>query len=830
MSLFAGLGEGAAREKITEPARLFRSLPNRQAQFVAPRDIQTEVWKKWYGRRDERDLVLKMNTGSGKTVVGLIILLSSLNENVGPAVYLVPDKQLQDQVLNTAKALDISATTEVDDAGFRRGDSILVITMAKLVNGLSKFGVRGATTHRRVPIGTIVIDDAHASIPIVESQFSMIIKRENPAYAPLLQLFSDDIKSQSLSDWTGIVTNEGSSVVAVPYWAWIDKLDAAGQILVSQGNDDDNRFTWPLIKANLGICDVAVSPREMEVALSAPYMEAIPSFADAKRRVYMTATLADDSVVASKLGADPLTIVDPVAPEYASDLGDRMILMPIETSTVVKPEDVKEMAVRLAATQNVVVLVPSKFRAQQWAAYTDEIHDKNTILDCVARLNQRRVGLVVLVAKYDGLDLPGDACRVLIIDGLPERYSPLERVELYALGSSDVIRTNQIQRVEQGMGRGIRSATDYAAVILLDPRLVERLYTVADRAVLSPGTRAQLDLSDTLADTALKGKDITVFETAIRDFLDRDLAWTRPAKDAIDALPYPEPVAVPDHVVAERKGFEAALQQRYVEAGEAILAVVDGIPDTLERGWLKQRAASYLHHVDPTRAREIQRSALIDNNWISRPPMQINVQRITLARQQSSMSMTHIADTYSDAKSFEIKAEALLADLTPVPVDGTHKQFEAALKELGLILGFASARPDHDNRVGPDNLWAIGGDHYFVIECKSEATAAQISRTDLEQLTHSADWFESVYTEERFTNTPILIHPSRTPFANAVPRQGARVMAFDKLTGLRQAVRQFVQSVGQGTWPPSEDAVKSSLTQEKLLGSQMESAWTQKFD
>jgi len=400
-------------------------------------------------------------------------------------------------------------------------------------------------------------------------------------------------------------------------------------------------------------------------------------------------------------------------------------------------------------------------------------------------------------------------------------------VELYAIGSSDVIRTNQIQRVEQGMGRGIRSATDYAAVILLDPRLVGRLYTSQDRAVLSPGTRAQLDLSEALAERVLKGKDISVFEHAIRDFLARDLAWTQPAKDVIDALPYPDPVAVPPHVVAERAGFEAALQQRYLEAGEAVLAGVDGVSDAPLRGWLKQRAASYLHHVDPTRAREIQRAALIDNNWISRPPMQINVQRITLARQQSSMAMTHITDTYASAKTFEIKMEALLADLTPVPVAGTHKQFEAALKELGLVLGFASARPDHDTRVGPDNLWAIGGDHYFVLESKSEAVAAQISRTDLEQLSHSEDWFRSVYTEERFSSTPIIIHPSRVAFANAVPRQGARVLTFEKLTGLRHAVKNFAQSVSQGAWPPSEQSVKDALTQEKLLGTQISSAWTQ---
>ena len=40
-----------------------------------------------------------MNTGSGKTVVGLLILKSCLNEEKGPAVYVVPDSYLVKQVI-----------------------------------------------------------------------------------------------------------------------------------------------------------------------------------------------------------------------------------------------------------------------------------------------------------------------------------------------------------------------------------------------------------------------------------------------------------------------------------------------------------------------------------------------------------------------------------------------------------------------------------------------------------------------------------------------------------------------------------------------------------
>lgn len=44
-----------------------------------------------------------MNTGSGKTVAGLMILQSCLNEEKGPAVYVVPDNYLVAQVCEEAK-------------------------------------------------------------------------------------------------------------------------------------------------------------------------------------------------------------------------------------------------------------------------------------------------------------------------------------------------------------------------------------------------------------------------------------------------------------------------------------------------------------------------------------------------------------------------------------------------------------------------------------------------------------------------------------------------------------------------------------------------------
>lgn len=89
-----------SKPKPIEPREIFMTLPAKDKQYEYPRDVQSEVWKKWFANRQKQNAIIKMNTGSGKTVVALMILQSCLNEGIGPAVYVVPDKYLASQVCN----------------------------------------------------------------------------------------------------------------------------------------------------------------------------------------------------------------------------------------------------------------------------------------------------------------------------------------------------------------------------------------------------------------------------------------------------------------------------------------------------------------------------------------------------------------------------------------------------------------------------------------------------------------------------------------------------------------------------------------------------------
>ncbi len=77
----------------TDPIDLYQSLYHKDG-YAYLRGIQEEVLKKMASKTRRERVLCKMNTGSGKTLVSLMMLYSKLVERVGTAVYVCPDNYL----------------------------------------------------------------------------------------------------------------------------------------------------------------------------------------------------------------------------------------------------------------------------------------------------------------------------------------------------------------------------------------------------------------------------------------------------------------------------------------------------------------------------------------------------------------------------------------------------------------------------------------------------------------------------------------------------------------------------------------------------------------
>ena len=806
---------------LLSPRDIFTALPERAPGYGYLRDVQGQVLDLWEARRTERDLSVKMNTGSGKTIVGLLILQSCLNEGISPALYVAPNTYLTEQVTQQAARLGIAVTDDVESARYLSGQAIGTVNIHKLMNGRSVFGGPGSSRGVPIPIGSLVVDDAHAALATTEAQATIVLQAGHPARDRLFEMFRTDLRRQSESAVMDIDVGEPSALVAVPFWAWANRTTEVRQVLSEYRDDDELRFALPLIGDTLSFSTAVFTSSALEVRPPFPPVGRVRSFDDAARRVYLTATLPDDTVLVGDFGASSASISRPITPSSAADIGDRLIIAPQEINTTIGDEAIRQSMRTFADSVNVVVLVPSFRRAEHWVNVADVTAAADDIAAVTRRLQSEHVGLVVLVNKYDGIDLPEDACRILVLDGLPEAYGALERLQAVALGRGGPMAARQIQRIEQGMGRGVRSAEDYCVIVLVGRRLLQLIADPRYAADLSPATSAQLQLSKEVADH-LDGRGLGELEDLIRQVLRRDASWVALSRSRVAGVTY-GPARVQADVVRGRQAFDLAAAGQFAAAVLEMRTAADLIDDPKAKGWALQMVATYQQQIDSAAAQQTLQGAIGLNRQLTKPLQGIPFRRLTATDTQARVAAGFLSRTYTDPTALTIGVNALLESLVFDP-DRTD-DFEQAMEELGEHLGFAAQRPDKESGSGPDVLWAAGANRYFVIECKSGSTATQISRHDAGQLGQSLAWFDAQYGPGN-QRTPWLIHPSQVIANNATSPEDMRVVDDERLTRLLEAVRRMNVALANRNAFGDPDIVAEQLRANHLTAGDVGSSYS----
>ncbi|MHB1494672.1 MAG: DEAD/DEAH box helicase [Acidithiobacillus sp.] len=814
---FAKLNAGTGA-KQTDPRKIFTTL-KRDARFKRPLDEQADVLDAWYVRRNAKDLTLKMNTGGGKTVVGLLCLQSALNENVKPAVYVTPDNFLANQVIQEAKALGISTTEDEEDPDFLAGRAILVVNVWKLFNARSVFGVGQV----KIPIGCIVVDDAHACLGVVHDQFSIKADASTLVYDGLFNLFENDLDHQSPTGLLDLKANDSNIVMVVPYWAWQSHQKEVLALLHAQRASADLEWSWPLLRDCIPLCTCVFGSRQVEISPHFVPIDRIPSFANAKRRIYMTATLADDTILASHFGAVADEIAKPIRPKGGGDIGDRMILAPQEINPDFKMEEIRALLSGIAEQLNVVVIVPSRERAKFWKDVANQTLDKDNIQAGVQRLKDSLLGLTVLINKYDGIDLPGEACELLVIDGLPEVYGLSERLEMLLLDGTKRQLVRQIQRIEQGMGRGVRSSDDHCVVLLLGSRLTQRLHQPEAEEMFSSATRAQIALGKGVAEQ-LRGQSLIKLAEIMKLCLEQDDDWVQAGRNAVVNAPPIEDGRIDANHVLLREAFDAARVSRYDIAMSKAQEAVNNTTERQIRGYLKQQLAEYTNYTDAVRAQELQLAALTDNQRLLKPLAGTTYHRLNAPTSGQAATAVQFMTRFLEGNDIIIWVNGLLEDLQ-WSEEGS-KRFEAAMKDLGSFLGFGSERPEDQVGRGPDNLWALGNSAYWVIECKSGAVFAdRISKHDTNQLNGSIVWFDEKYGHT-CTRRPIMVHP-KTIFEHAAsPHPDIRIVNVRGLDKLRNAIKAYSISLVSAGGYTDAKVVQKQLLHHKLSATEIEALCT----
>jgi Holliday junction resolvase len=740
-----------------------------------------------------------MNTGSGKTLVSLLMLYSKMIEGVGPSLYLCPDNQLLEQTKNQAKLYGVPVC-EIEQPGnqfptaFLNSKSILLCTFQRLFTGRSIF------ERDNIRVGAIVLDDAHKCLDKSREATTVHVPYDYDLGRRLLELFKDDLKYQAPGTFYNLIQGDPhASVLKVPYWSWLSKQEQLIELLGKYSEDKEMLFfKWPLIADDLRAFDCYFGQKGLEIApLYVPYQN-VRAFNEAKHRYILSATFEGQIDLVKDLGIEKSSVQNPLIPKNRKDIGQRLIIAPQRFDPEIEDEDLRLLGQKYASEgKNIVVMVPSFERSQSWKELGASVITNDNISDSIADLKANKGRFYVLVNRYDGIDLAGDMCRVLIIDGYPG-FSSYK--QLHTEMRLESVRSSlKAQIIDQGLGRAVRSGSDFCSIILMGKDLLRFVGHTYNLQYFTPFTRKQLDVGLQLLDDEENDDSLKVVTDTIEACLSQEDNWRQFHSQMLDEVDPDENNnrldTQLDIAKVELDSINLFRRRAYEAAAENILQKLIGSSEISDkqRGWYFELAARYYYPQNTGRANDLQIKASTTASHMLQPKTGYEYKKIRGSEEQVGEILRY-AKNFGRAEDYKIAAQDLVSNLK-FSKEIPHRVFETAFAELGRLLGFYTQEPEEEfGGKGPDVLWALADGHFLVIEAKSQSNQDHISRDSIEQLLHSEVWFKNKYGTALSYNLVLLQSP-QTIERNAIASEECCVIDEVTFEKLKENVLHFVNGL-----------------------------------
>ncbi|MBV9016279.1 MAG: DEAD/DEAH box helicase family protein [Alphaproteobacteria bacterium] len=285
---------------LDSPERMFQDFSDRTLKGLLT--YQGRVLAEYQAEGlDQPDVAFKLPTGSGKTLVGLLIADWRRRRFGERTVYLCPTNQLVNQVVNEAhlkygmrgcvhsftgsqKSYDPSAKSK-----FQSGDLVAVTSYAAL------FNVRPFFDEPHL----IILDDAHAAENYLIGFWTLSVQRAKEAHQALFQALAGVLQSVLSEHDAKRLTSAARS----PWdYYWVEKIPAERfaeiqaeftAIVDAHVAETDLRYPWSVIRDHLGACNLYVGSQEIAIRPLIPPTHRHWPFRQAKQRIYMSATLGE---------------------------------------------------------------------------------------------------------------------------------------------------------------------------------------------------------------------------------------------------------------------------------------------------------------------------------------------------------------------------------------------------------------------------------------------------------------------------------------------------------------------------------------------------------
>ena len=722
------------------------------------------------------DVALELPTGSGKTLVGLLIgewRRLSRNER---SAYVCPNNQLAAQVHGKAQGYGIDTVlligpsdqwSAADEAKFTQSRAVAVTNYHHVFN-----------RSPRIVAQSLILDDAHTAESPVADRWSLRLNRDSDrsAYFSVIAAVSPELPEHHRR---AVVNDDLDPVqrskVEVLLPDAVQRVTEPISAALDEHVPGTNAwFAWDAIGASLPTCLIYASWSQVLIRPFIAPTFAQDAFEEAGQRVYLSATLGAGGELERSFGRSSIARVPQPADWDREGSGRRYILAPGTARDGVEANNlIRQITERIG---RVLFLSPSDWRLSRAADAVLPDGLERLGAEDIARglesFTSKERAALVLANRYDGIDLPGNACRLIILSGLPFGTHLQERFLYETLWARHALGERIRTRITQGVGRATRARRDTAVVLLHGDDLLGFLSQTDVRTVLRSELQAELELAFSTAELA----DEELL-TSVDSFLAQDADW-RPTEAWLRAYAQEhekgEPTGSEQLTKAaprEVEAWQAAWRGEYEGATTAAQKAVAELnhPDLgTYRAWWVTLAASWSIMASGPEApssRELAREAgLATRRMRWRPKFEIEQPAPSADDALAIRADTAIAwlRRWYRSPKFERELSRLEEGIQKDEATG----FELAVEFLGTILGFEAKRPAEE--ADPDGAWRDGDRAWLIWEAKTEELPdGKVSAAEVRQANSHADWIRHHFAwPEPGTVVTLLVTPKTEAHEN----------------------------------------------------------------
>lgn len=489
--------------------------------------------------KDKSDVALELPTGTGKTLIGLLIGEFRRRKYKEKVVYVCPTSQLVYQTANYAnetygiKVIPFTGSKSGYETSnklkYKTAECIAVTNYSSIFNASSFFE----------DADVMIFDDAHSGENYIASNWTVTIDRDklNETYS----LFIDRVKDILTDEQYRILTKEQPKTEDQ---TWCDMIHSAKlydkyliiqELLDSKLDETSQYFSWNNIKNNMKACNIYISWQKIVIR---PYLSPTltnNAFLQAKKRIYMSATLGKSGELERAYGIEQIHRLPMVNEWKNKDIGRRFFLFPL--ASLKKDEDVNIM-LNIAKKANRALILVNNLKAQEniQLIFKEQKIGKTFNGKDIEKSKEEFINsnkaYAILANRLDGVDFPNDECRTEILFDLPTIAHIQEQFMITRLAAKTLFDERIRTRIIQALGRCTRGQTDYALVCVLSEEIMEYLLSPKNLERFNPELQAEIIFGQ---ENSINKQDIKEYIEMMDVFLEHKQNWNE-AEDGIISI------------------------------------------------------------------------------------------------------------------------------------------------------------------------------------------------------------------------------------------------------------------------------------------------------